>query len=393
MFAALEALPPDALLGITRMFKDDARATKVDLGVGVFKTPENVTPVLRAVRTAQARIVERETTKVYLPADGAPGFGEAVRRLMFAEAPGARIAMLQTPGGCGALRVGAELLARAGAERILAGDPTWANHKPLLGAAGLKFESAPFYDPLSGGVRFGAFFEAASRLGARDVLLVHGCCHNPTGADLSRDEIDSIIDLAARRGFILFIDLAYQGFGESLEHDAYFARAALDRVPEALVAYSCSKNFGLYRERTGALAMIGADADRAAAMKTHALNIARQIYSMPPGHGGLIAAEILGDAALASDWRSELEDMRRAVLASRRMLADALQARQLGDRFEQIARQRGMFSMLPLSPAQVKIAREAHGVYMAGDGRINLCGVNAGNVGYIADSIAAIIRA
>jgi len=263
MFAALDALPPDALLGITKLYKEDARASKIDLGVGVFKTPENLTPVLRAVKQAQTRILERETTKVYLPADGAPGFGEAVRTLIFGAAPADRIVMVQTPGGCGALRVGAELLVRSGARRILAGDPTWANHRPLLSAAGLAFESAPFYDAASGGVRFDAFQDAASRLGSGDALLVHGCCHNPTGADLSHEEIDAIVDLAGRRGFLLFIDLAYQGFGESLEADAYFARAALQRLPEALVAYSCSKNFGLYRERTGALAMVGQDAERA----------------------------------------------------------------------------------------------------------------------------------
>jgi aspartate/tyrosine/aromatic aminotransferase len=393
MFADLTALPPDALLGITRMFKEDARATKVDLGVGVFKTEANETPVLRAVKAAQARLVANEQTKVYLPPEGAPGFADATRALVFGPmADAARIGVVQTPGGCGALRVGADLLKRAGAERVLVTDPTWANHRPLLGAAGLSIEAAPFYDRASGGLKVDDYLRAAGKLGPRDVLLAHACCHNPAGVDLARDEIDAVVDVAARRGFLLFIDMAYQGFGEGLDADAYFARSAAERLPEAIVAYSCSKNFGLYRERAGALCLIGKDAARADALKSHALNVARQIYSMAPGHGGLIVSEILSDATLAADWRAEVDEMRSALFASRAMLADALAERQLGERYQRLRNERGMFSILPLEPAQVVAAREKFGVYMAGDGRINLCGVNPGNVAHVADAIASVSR-
>jgi aspartate/tyrosine/aromatic aminotransferase len=393
MFADLAALPPDALLGITRMFKEDARATKVDLGVGVFKTAANETPVLRAVKSAQARLVASEKTKVYLPPDGAPGFADAVRALIFGpKADAGRIGVVQTPGGCGALRVGADLLKRAGAERVLVTDPTWANHRPLLGAAGLSIEPASYYDRATGRLKIDDYLNAAGKLGPRDALLAHACCHNPAGVDLARDEIDAVVDIAAKRGFLLFIDMAYQGFGEGLDADAYFARAAAERLPEALVAYSCSKNFGLYRERAGALCVIGKDQAHAEALKSHALNIARQIYSMAPAHGGLLVSEILRDPALAADWRAEVDEMRAALLASRAMLADALAERQLGERYQRLRNERGMFSLLPLEPVQVAAAREKFGVYMAGDGRINLCGVNLGNVAHVADAIAAIAR-
>ncbi len=392
MFVDLAALPPDALLGLTKLYNDDPRTKKIDLGVGVFRTPDNRTPVMGAVVDAQRRLVERETTKVYMPPEGAPGFGEAIRKLIFdgALAP-ERCAVVQTPGGCGALRVGAELLKRAGAEAVAIGTPTWANHHPLLSAAGLKIAMIPYYDARTGGVDFDAFYTSASKLGPKDVLLIHGGCHNPTGADLSKDAIDAIADLAVEKGFLPFVDCAYHGFAKGLDEDAYVIHRLAERAPEFLVSYSCSKNFGLYRERTGALIAVGADAGRAAAMKSHILNIARQIYSMPPAHGGIIVADILTDPALNKAWRAELEEMRLAVIANRRRLVKTAAEHQLGDQLTFIERQNGMFSLLPVSDAQVLALREKHGVYLAGGGRANMCGVNEANVGHLCEALADIL--
>ena len=391
MFADLAALPPDALLGLTKLFNDDSRAKKIDLGVGVFRTRDNKTPVLDAVRKAQTRLVERETTKVYLPPEGAPGFGDAIRSLVFADAISAeRCAAVQTPGGCGALRVGAELLKRAGASGISIGTPTWANHHPLLSAAGLKISMIPYYDAASGGVDFDGFYDAAAKLGPSDALLLHGGCHNPTGADLSHAQIDAIADLAVEKGFLPFVDFAYHGFAKGLDDDAYIVRRLAARAGEFIVSYSCSKNFGLYRERAGALLLVGADAGRAQAMRSHVLNIARQIYSMPPGHGGILVADILSTPELGRAWRSELDAMRKAVVASRLLLVKTAQEHQLGGRLDAIARQNGMFSLLPVSEAQALALRERHGIYILGNGRANLCGVNEDNVGQLCEALADV---
>lgn len=391
MFADLAALPPDALLGLTKLFNEDSRAKKIDLGVGVFKTPDNRTPVLDAVSKAQRRLIERETTKVYLPPEGAPGFGDAIRKLVFGSALSAdRCAVVQTPGGCGALRVGAELLKRADAAGVSIGAPTWANHHPLLSAAGLKISMIPYYDAKTGGVDFGAFFAAAAKLGPADALLLHGGCHNPTGADLDKAQIDAIVDLSVEKGFLPFVDFAYHGFSKGLDEDAYLVRRLAAHAPEFIVTYSCSKNFGLYRERTGALILVGPTADRANSMRSHVVNIARQIYSMPPGHGAILVADILTTPDLDAAWRTELEAMRKAVVANRLLLVKTAAEHQLGDRFAAVARQNGMFSLLPVTDAEVLALREKHGVYIANGGRANLCGVNEGNVGHLCEALADV---
>jgi aspartate aminotransferase len=393
MFADLAALPPDPLLGVTARFRADPRPEKLDLGVGVFRNRMNETPVMRAVAEAQRRLVAAETSKVYLPPESAPGFAPALRKLIFgAGADDPRIAVVQTPGGSGALRVAAELLKRAGATAITIGSPTWANHGPLLGASGLPIRPIPYYDAGTGGVDFAAFFDAASKLGPKDSLLIHAGCHNPTGADLSREEIDAIIDLAAERKFLPFVDCAYHGFAEGLEADAYIVRAMAKRLPELLVAYSCSKHFGLYRERTGAVAMVGADEARVKAMTTHAVNAGRQMYSMPPAHGALLVAEVLADPALEQSWRAELEEMRLAVKRSRGMLVQAARAHQLGDRLDHLLKQNGMFSLLPLDEDQVAQLRDKHAIHAVGSGRINLCAVNEDNADRICAALAAVMR-
>lgn len=393
MFADLALLPPDPLLGVTSRFRADPRSDKLDLGVGVFRNRQNETPVMRAVTEAQRRLVAAETSKTYLPPESAPGFGPGVKRLIFGQdGEDARIAVVQTPGGSGALRVGAELLKRAGATSITIGTPTWANHGPLLGASGLAIRSIPYYDEKTGGVDFAGFYEAAAKLGPKDALLVHACCHNPTGADLSREEVGAVIDLAEAKGFLPFIDLAYHGFADGLDADAEIVRAMTRRLKEVIIAYSCSKHFGLYRERTGAIAMVGADGRATAAMQTHAVNIGRQMYSMPPAHGALLVAEILGDPVLEQLWRDELETMRLAVKRSREILVETAHAHQLGGRLDHLLRQNGMFSLLPLNESQVAALRDRHAIYVVNSGRANLCAVNGGNAGRICAALADVLR-
>lgn len=392
MFADLAALPPDPLLGVTARFRADPRPEKIDLGVGVFRNRQGETPVMRAVAEAQRRLVSKETTKVYLPPESAPGFAPSLARLIFGETLSPRIAVVQTPGGSGALRVAAELLKRAGAQAIVTPTPTWANHGPLLGASGLAIKSVPYYDVKTGGVDFATFHDSAARLGPKDALLIHAGCHNPSGADLTREEIDAIIELAAEKKFLPFVDFAYHGFAEGLEADAYIVRAMAKRLPEFLIAYSCSKHFGLYRERTGAVAMIGADEGAAKAMTTHAVNAGRQMYSMPPAHGALLVAEVLADPALERDWRAELEEMRLAVNRSRAMLVEAARSQQLGQRLDFLLSQRGMFSLLPINEAQVTALREKHALHLVNSGRINLCAVNEDNAGRITEALHDVIR-
>lgn len=395
MFADLLALPDDPILGLSQAFKEDKRERKIDLGVGVFKTSDGRTPVMEAVKKAQAQVIEAETTKAYTPPGGAPGFADSILKLVFGpdnEALGAgRCAAIQTPGGCGALRVAGELLKRTSARGIAVGTPTWPNHKPLLAASGLNVKMIPYYDAMAASIEFDAFLAEIKKLESEDVLLLHGACHNPTGADLSREQIDAVFDVAEECKFLPLIDVAYHGFAESLEADAYIVREAVRRLPEALIAYSCSKNFGLYRERTGALILVGETSARAHALRSHAVNVARGIYSMPPAHGGLIASEILRSTELEKLWRKELASMAETIRNNRRMLVEAAGKAGLGNRLSYITDQRGMFSLLPMTEESVKAARDRYGVYIVGAGRINLCGVNAGNVDYLAGALADVM--
>ncbi|MEQ1929779.1 MAG: aromatic amino acid transaminase [Parvularculaceae bacterium] len=396
MFADLALLPPDALLGLTKIFNEDKREKKIDLGVGVFRTLDGRTPILDAVKRAEAKVLGVQATKVYTPPEGAPGFADAVARLVLGEDSKAiadgRVFALQTPGGCGALRVGAELLKRAGSARIVIGSPTWANHQPLLSAAGLAIEMIPYYEARTGGIFFDDFMRGVEKLGRNDALLLHGGCHNPTGADLTAAQTDRVIAAAERQGFTPFVDFAYHGLAADLDADAFAVREIARRLPEALITYSCSKNFGLYRERTGALFLIGETAARMAAMKSHALALARGIYSMPPAHGGAIVAEILQSPELSALWRREVADMGAQIRKNRRLFVKTAGEMQFGDRVSFIERHNGMFSMLPLSETQVMAMRERYGVYMANSGRINLCGVNEGNVEYLCTGLRDVMR-
>lgn len=384
MFADAKLLPPDPILGLMKAFQEDTRSDKIDLGVGVYRNPEGLTPVMQAVKKAEAIFTASEATKAYTPVDGAPGFTDAIVKLVLGEDSPAvaagRCAAIQTAGGCGALRIAGEVLARTGAAGVTIGEPTWPNHRPLLSAAGLKINMIPYYDLASSAIDFDAFAAAAKKLGPKDVLLVHGACHNPTGADLNHDQIEALIDIALDRGFLPLIDCAYHGFAEDLDADAYIIREFARRLPEVLVTYSCSKNFGLYRERTGALIVVGKTAEHAEAVKSHVINVARGVYSMPPAHGGAIVAEIFRSPELTRMWRDELEEMAGIVRNNRRLLVKTAEEAGLGNRLSFIEGQNGMFSLLPMTAEEAVAARERHGVYIVGAGRINMCGVNANNV-------------
>jgi aspartate aminotransferase len=394
LFQHLDRLNPDAILGLMAQFRADTSPLKVDLGVGVFRDLNGHTPILECVRRAEQTVLAAQSTKSYVAAAGRAEFNEAVEQLVLGAAHGARgarrVRTAQTPGGCGALRVGAELI-RAAAPKatVYVSDPTWGNHMPLLGSSGLKLERYPYYDARSRELRFDDLLERLNRAAPGDVVLVHACCHNPTGADLSLPQWERLTQLVLERQLTPFLDLAYQGFGSNLEEDTAPIRLVVDRVPEALVAVSYSKNLGLYRERVGAIITISENEQRADAVQSHVLQIARSIYSMPPDHGAAIAACIFADQALRQSWIEELAAMRNRIADMRSLLASHLRAVTREATFDFLERQRGMFSLLGVSREAVEALRATHHIYMLGDSRMNLAGITPGNVGYVAEAIAA----
>lgn len=394
MFENLKALPPDAILRLIAEHQNDPRDTKVDLGVGVYRDEHGRTPVLDAVKKAEQRLVEEQSTKAYLGSGGEPLFNDAMQTLMFGNAaPGSeRIATVQTPGGSGSLRVAAGLILRARPDvPVWASEPTWANHVPLLGGAGIKFESYPYYDQGRRSLRFSDMLDTLNAIPAGDIVLLHGCCHNPTGMDLEAAQWREVADVIASRELLPFIDLAYQGFADGLEEDAFPLRLLLERVPEMIVSSSCSKNFGLYRDRVGSLALVSADAAGTAVVRSQVFNIVRTMYSMPPDHGAAVVASILTDSGLRAVWLSELAAMRNRLRETRELLCAALRDKAPTHDFSHIERGKGMFSFLGVSAEQVQRLKSEFGVYMVDSSRINVAGITRGNVEYLAESIAAVL--
>jgi aspartate aminotransferase len=397
LFQQTRRLDEDPILGVMAKFRADPDPRKIDLGVGVYRDLGGNTPVLDCVRQAERAIIAAQTTKAYVAPAGRAEFNEAVTNLVLGPGHAAvrerRTVTVQTPGGCGALRVGAELIRIAApGTRVHVSDPTWSNHGPLLGSSGLRLERYPYYEPMRHQLRFADMLERLELAAAGDVVLVHVCCHNPTGADLEPPQWDALIDTLQRRQLVPFLDLAYQGFGAGLQADAEAVRRVALEVPEMLCAVSFSKNLGLYRERVGTLLCVADTATRADAIRSQVLQIGRSIYSMPPDHGAAIAARIFADPPLTASWHAELESMRARIVAMRALLAGQLKTARAGGDFEFLVRQRGMFSLLGVSSAQVAELREKHHVYMTSDGRMNLAGVMPHNVAYLADAIAAVLR-
>lgn len=397
MFEHLDLLPPDPILGLGQQFAADPNPDKVGLSVGVFQDEDGNTPILDSVRQAEAAVLRAQTTKAYIPQAGDPSFLEGITRLILgpelAAQSSERIAVVQGAGGCGALRIAAEVAHAANPDAVIwASTPTWANHYPLLESAGFVLKAYPYYDPQRSEIDFAAMIDGLKAAKAGDLVLLHASCHNPTGADLTPGQWDALLALLAERELIPFIDSAYQGFANGLEEDAYGIRAAVERLPNVLVAASCSKNFGLYRERTGAMLFAGRNRTEADAARSHALSLARRSYTMAPYHGGGIVGAILGSAELEALWRSEVDAMRGHINGMRVALATALAERQVGKDFAFVESQRGMFSLLGLSEPAIARLREAHGVYLLKSSRMNAAGLSAANVPVVADAIAEAIR-
>jgi len=384
-FGTLERQPPDALLSLIGFYRQDPRSDKIDLGVGVYRNDAGETPVMRAIKAAECRLAETQSTKAYLGAEGDARFVELLAPIVFGRPLSADplLTGVQTPGGTGALRLGAELIARgAGQPDVWIGTPTWPNHAPIFREAGLTVRSHSFFDAVTGTVDFAAMMEALDGAKAGDVVLVHGCCHNPTGAELAPDEWAALIAMIEERHLIPFVDLAYQGLGRGLDDDAAATRALLAAVPEAIVAYSCDKNFGLYRDRVGALWVKAASGEAIAAVRDNLLVLARSLWSMPPDHGAAAVREILDDAVLTTSWTAELNEMRRRIASLRAALANA------EPRLAALAEQGGMFAMLPLARDAVLSLRTSHGIYMADSGRINIAGLRSDTVAPFVAAIA-----
>ena len=387
LFDHLKAQPADPLLSLIRLANADGRSGRIDLGVGVYRDAEGRTPILRAVKAAEHSLLRSQDSKAYLGPEGDMAFVELVKPLLLGDALARepRIVGVQTPGGCGALRLGAELIRSAGGRRVLVGRPTWPNHEPILEAAGLEIVEHGYYDREAAVLLWDETRSALLSAEAGDVVLLHGSCHNPAGADLSPDMWQEVADIVASRGLIPFIDVAYQGLGNGLEPDAAGMRIVVEAADQALVAQSCDKNFGLYRERTGALFVKAASAETAATVFGNLLQLSRAMWSMPPDHGAAIVRTILEDAALRSDWRAEVDTMHRRIRSLRVELAAA------DPRLAYIADQNGMFSLLPLSKQAIERIRADHGIYMAGSGRINVAGFAEGDAerfaGLIADDL------
>jgi aspartate aminotransferase len=396
MLERLERLPTDPILGLMGLFRADTDPRKVDLGVGVYRDDQGETPVLSCVRVAEQAVLGRQVTKSYVAPVGNAGFNQAMAQLVLGEDHPAlaadRVRSIQATGGCGALRLGAELFRSAEPGTVVhVSTPTWANHVPLLSGCGLKLERYPYYDPTSGGVKFDAMASTLDRLPARSTVLLHASCHNPTGADLSEPQWRELLELFKRRSLLPFIDIAYQGLGTGLDADAFGIRLFCAELPEVAVAVSCSKNFGLYRERTGCLHVISESPTAGDAILSHLVRIARSIYSMPPDHGAAIVHEILGNPSCREQWLDELAAMRKRITGLRHELVTQL-ARSCSPRdFGFIAEQRGMFSFLGVDTRQVRALREQHHVYMTDDSRINIAGLRADNLEYFAQAVARVL--
>lgn len=394
MFQHISRLDPDAILGLMAKFRADSSAQKVDLGVGVFRDLTGNTPILDCVRRAEQTVLASQSTKSYVSAAGREEFNTAVEELVLGISHTARrqrrARTVQAPGGCGALRVGAELIrAAAPLATVYVSEPTWGNHMPLLGSSGLRLERYPYYDAVAHGLRVEAMLERLDRAAAGDVVLVHACCHNPSGADLAPDQWRQLIEVLQRRRLVPFLDLAYQGFGDDLTADVAGVRQVAEELPEVLIATSYSKNLGLYRERVGALIVVSENESRADAVQSHVLQIARSIYSMPPDHGAAIAACIFADSNLRQSWITELAAMRNRIKDMRVLLAQRLRAITGDESFDFIAAQRGMFSLLGVSKVVVDRLRDNHHIYMTGDSRMNLAGIMPHNAAYVAEAIVA----
>jgi aspartate aminotransferase len=398
MFQSLPALPADPILGLMASYRADSNPKKIDLGIGVYKNEAGDTPVMTAVKKAEGMILDSQTTKSYVGPTGAAGYNAIVAELLLGkplnDSLGKRRVTVQSPGGCGGLRLAAEFIKSANPNAtVWVSNPTWANHVPLLGSAGLKIAEYPYYDYDSHSVKFDAMIECLSKIDSGDIVLLHGCCHNPCGADLNQKQWQQVRDIALKQGFTVFIDLAYQGLGDGLEEDVYGTRLLAESLPELIVVSSCSKNFGLYRERTGAMTLI-CDSDAAAAVAiTQIAGAARAMYSMPPDHGAATVQLILSNDALRTEWDAELTEMRDRINGLRAQFVKQIQSVGIEQDFSFIEREKGMFSFLGVNVDQVQTLVNDYSIYLVNSSRINVAGINDSNIEYLSNSLAAVLKA
>ena len=389
MFESLTQQPADKILALMQAFKEDPRDTKVDLGVGVYKDAGGNTPIMRAIKKAEQKLWEQEQTKSYTGLAGDIGFADAMVDLVLGDAVARnQVAAAATPGGTGAVHQAFEMIKMANpAARVFVSDPSWPNHVTMLKHLEIEVVPYRYFDAETRGLDYVGMMEDLGNAGAGDVVLLHGCCHNPTGVNPNLTEWKAIVDLLGANGVTPMVDIAYQGFGDGLEEDAAAVRLIASSLPECLIAASCSKNFGIYRERTGLLMAVSADASRTALHQGTLNHLNRQNFSFPPDHGARLVTMILTDPELRADWEAELEEMRQNMLRIREQLAGELQRLSGSDRFGYIAQHRGMFSRLGTTPEVVEKIRQDHGIYLVGDSRMNIAGLNAQTVPLLAKAI------
>ena len=397
MWKSIAAAAPDAIFGLTEAFKKDTNPNKVNLGAGVYKDDQGITPILESVKQAERLLVNEEQTKSYLPISGDPHYNGCVQRLLFGEhsevISSGRAVTAHAPGGTGALRIGGELIQKfnPGATMWIS-SPTWANHHGIFGAAGFTLKNYPYYNSDTKGLNYDEFIAALSQIPSGDVVLLHGCCHNPTGVDLAPEQWAEVAALSSEKGWIGFLDFAYQGFGDSVDGDRSSVDAFAATGTDFFVASSFSKNFGLYNERTGAITVVSPSGQEAAVAKSHLDLTVRVCYSNPPTHGGLIVKTVLSNPELEQNWRGELEQMCARIISMRTALVDGIANRGVDQDFSYIKQQRGMFSFSGLADETVAWLKENRGIYVVGGGRINVAGLTTGNIDYVCDSIAAALK-
>jgi aspartate aminotransferase len=396
MFQQIERRPPDPILGLSAAYKKDINPNKIDLGVGVYKDESGNTPVVSAIKKAEQLLWNSEDSKSYIAQAGPEGFLSETALMILGEDSAAlsdkRASSVLAPGGSGALRVIAEFVSKNFPNtKTWVSTPTWANHVPLLSSTGLVLQEYPYYNYETHEIQFDQMMDTLKQAGKGDLVLLHGCCHNPCGGDLSQEQWQAVAEAAEKQGFTPFIDLAYQGLGDGLEEDVAGLRLLAERLPELLIASSCSKNFGLYRERTGAVTLVGETAEQVSASQSQILSTARQIYSMPPSHGAALVEIVLSDAQLKTEWLTELTDMRDRINGLRRELVSKLKEAGVDADFSFIEREKGMFSFLGLSVEQVQKLINDYSVYLVNSSRINVAGINKDNIDYLVDAISRVL--
>ncbi len=396
MFQSISTAPPDPILGLTEAFKKDTHADKINLGVGVYQDAAGITPILDCVRQAEQRLLSEETTKSYLEIDGIPKYGRQVRELLWGDSheivTGKRAVTAQTPGGTGALRVAADFIhSELPKARIWCSQPTWANHGNVFAAAGVATESYPYFDAPSNGLDLDSMLEALRNIPAGEVVLLHACCHNPTGIDPTPEQWKAIAKVIAQCELLPLVDFAYQGFGDGLNEDRQGLLTLCEHCKDLLICTSFSKNFGLYRERVGALTAVAFDPDAAGSVLSQIKRCVRANYSNPPAHGAAIVSTILADASLRQTWKSELSEMRERVNGMRTLFVQTMQSLNVDHDFTFIEKQRGMFSFSGLSRLQVDELRNRHSIYVVGSGRVNVAGMTESNMPQLCEAIAAVL--